>query len=686
MSDVWGIYRSDDLGVTWVEKAKGNPNCINNELALSPDGQWWFTCSMDAGLLRSNDYGVTWQTCVPNSTQNYPTASGHHWRVVCTGTSGEWAAGTGHVIATSWPWDDSLKHKILRSTNNGATWSILTGIGLPNTLQFGGVWNDGYLRGLAVDPNNHNIMYASIDGLSPSGTSVSGGIFKSTTNGTSWTRLTALPASTSDWNASLKWKVYKAIAVNPTDSTNVVYGTYSGGGVYVSNNSGTSFHSPTVGPNLYAVQWMKFAANGTLFACGDAAGPKVWRSTDKGETWTQIWAGSPTSGPAGGLGVHPTDSNKLCVGITGWASDIRADRVYATENALAATPTFTDISGDLPPGTGQESAVWAPNEGTAGHLWIARSAGGIYRLNLDTGGGSSPGALSSCNVQPASLVKNIAGDVVVTFTTVGSIAVDGKIVVTFPTSLGSGFTMDSGGTTAVTSASGIDGTLTVSIASNVVTITRSAGTISTAGAKSLTLSNIANPSAAGSTGVYEIKTTSSAGTVVDINSSVTADTITDPPMLTSTNVAPASLVAAVAGNVVVSFTTITSMANNAKIVVTFPTSLAGGFTMNSGGTTAASGLSGIDGSLSISISSNVITLTRSGGTTSTAGAKSFTLSFIQNPTVAGSTGTYQIKTTTSAGVTLDEDTAVSSDTITPVPAGPVVFNFSNVKITGMYFP
>jgi len=126
-------------------------------------------------------------------------------------------------------------------------------------------------------------------------------------------------------------------------------------------------------------------------------------------------------------------------------------------------------------------------------------------------------------------------------------------------------------------------------------------------------------------------------------------------------------VANASGNVTVSFTTSTAIPADGKIVVTFPTSLGGGFTFNNGGSTTAGSLSGIDGSLSVSIASNVVTLTRSGGTSSGTGAKSFVLANVKNPPTAGSTGTYQIKTTDLNNTTLDENTSVTADTITAEP-------------------
>lgn len=65
-----------------------------------------------------------------------------------------------------------------------------------------------------------------------------------------------------------------------------------------------------------------------------------------------------------------------------------------------------------------------------------------------------------------------------------------------------------------------------------------------------------------------------------------------------------------------------------------------------------------------------MTLTRTGGTSSAAGAKSFVLSNVQNPNTAGSTGFYQIKTTTAANATIDENTSVTADTISAPGSAP----------------
>ncbi|MES3030876.1 MAG: DUF2341 domain-containing protein [Patescibacteria group bacterium] len=275
--------------------------------------------------------------------------------------------------------------------------------------------------------------------------------------------------------------------------------------------------------------------------------------------------------------------------------------------------------------------------------------------------------ISATNVQPASLAAGAVGNTTISFTTTSAIPSDGKIVVTLPTSLGSGFVFDSGGATAITSSSGFDGSLAVSVLGNVATITRSGGSSSSAGAKSITLSHIKNPDLTGSTGTYQIETTNSINETIEEDDAVDADTITA-GSLTSTNVEPTSLESATTTVLTVSLTTTNPLPANGKIVVTLPTSLAGGFTFNTGGSTAVGNITGIDGTLSVSISGNVATLTRSGGTSFAAGAISFTLSNVSNPPSSGSTGVYGLKTTNSSTVTIDESTTVTADAISAGPS------------------
>lgn len=143
------------------------------------------------------------------------------------------------------------------------------------------------------------------------------------------------------------------------------------------------------------------------------------------------------------------------------------------------------------------------------------------------------------------------------------------------------------------------------------------------------------------------------------------------------NVAPQSLTASVTGSVDVSFTLSDSaLPYNGKIKVTLPA----GMSWDSGGTTAISNVVGMTGTYTLSVSSQVLTITRVGdGYSTMPQAISFTLSNVQNPT-AGTSGSYTIETFKSDGTTkiatsaAEYGMAIEGDTfISPGPVAHVTF-------------
>ncbi|MDO8688199.1 MAG: LamG domain-containing protein, partial [Dehalococcoidales bacterium] len=279
-------------------------------------------------------------------------------------------------------------------------------------------------------------------------------------------------------------------------------------------------------------------------------------------------------------------------------------KAYLATTDTAYTPTLSDVSISFTSSTSGDRVVSAES------------------ANNFTMAGAQ---ISAANIEPASLVVGATGNVTVSFTTVNAIPADGKIVVTFP----AGFTLSSGASTAASSASGIDGTLTASVSGQVVTVTRSGGSSSAAGAKSFVLSNIKNPASTGSTGTYGLKTTTSADLTIDERTSITADTIATGGSLTLTNVEPATRYAGVTENVTINLTTANPLPSDAKIVITFPA----GFTLSSGAATVVSSWN-LTGTLSASVTGQVLTLTRSGATLQDAAstAVSIIVTNIQNPT------------------------------------------------------
>ena len=102
------------------------------------------------------------------------------------------------------------------------------------------------------------------------------------------------------------------------------------------------------------------------------------------------------------------------------------------------------------------------------------------------------------------------------------------------------------------------------------------------------------------------------------------------------------------------FTTANSIPSDGKIIITYPS----GFDVSD----IAVGDSSIDGSFSKSVSGQVITLTRSGGTATTPGAEWIKLTGVTNTQTAGSY-TVTVETQNSGGTTIDGPTDSSSFTI-----------------------
>lgn len=133
----------------------------------------------------------------------------------------------------------------------------------------------------------------------------------------------------------------------------------------------------------------------------------------------------------------------------------------------------------------------------------------------------SPGALSGTNVEPESLFISSKSPHTISFTTNVPIANLGKIVVTYP----AGWSLTEVAGTTATNLSGLNGTWTATVVGQVLTLTQTGGTLSSAGIKSLNINGIYTPSTAGSGGAYGIATFTAEDTALERDLAVTADTI-----------------------------------------------------------------------------------------------------------------------------------------------------------------
>ncbi len=153
---------------------------------------------------------------------------------------------------------------------------------------------------------------------------------------------------------------------------------------------------------------------------------------------------------------------------------------------------------------------------------VAAASGADIALDTTTAvTATTAGVMASTNVIPGSTTVGITNTATINFTTVNSIAADGKIKVTF----GSGFDLTSVTSTGMACSTLTGGTTATGVSSQTVTLTRTGGDVESAGAQTCTIALVKNPVTAGTTGTYTISTTNSSDGIVDSDAAVTADTM-----------------------------------------------------------------------------------------------------------------------------------------------------------------
>jgi photosystem II stability/assembly factor-like uncharacterized protein len=290
-----GVWASDDLGQTWQPVFDKEASTAIGALAVAPsnpDIVWVGTG--ESNIFRSSYTGVG----VYKSTDNAKTFQ--HMGLTDTGTIGRVVIhptnpNIVYVASAGQEWVENEMRGVFKTTDGGKTWTRSLTIS-PKT----GV-ND-----LAMDPKDPNTLYAGAwqrqrrkwnDPRVEPGFS-EGGIFKSTDAGKSWTRLTnGLPPS------NVLGRI--GLAVAPSNP-NVVYG-------YIDNyDCDTQAPAGGRGGN----------PGGSAARC-PIKGNEVYRSNDKGATWTRVsgqdeeqrafvkMMGASYAWVFGNIRVDPTDENTV---------------------------------------------------------------------------------------------------------------------------------------------------------------------------------------------------------------------------------------------------------------------------------------------------------------------------------------------------------------------------------------
>lgn len=208
----------------------------------------------------------------------------------------------------------------------------------------GGTRIGGRIVCMAIDPNNTNNLWVG---------SASGGIWKSTNAGSSWTSV----------QTNLPVLGVSSILIDPTNS-NIMYagtgevyhtevdvmgfnvwktrGTY-GIGVIKSTDGGTTWSQvmTKVSSDMFAIQSMAFqpGTSTTIYAC---ATDGVYRSTNSGSTWSQIYTGVNVRD----IAINPSNTDQIVISVGNMTNSVKG--IFRTTNGNNVSPTWGQITTGLP--------------------------------------------------------------------------------------------------------------------------------------------------------------------------------------------------------------------------------------------------------------------------------------------------------------------------------------------------
>ncbi|MFD2908695.1 T9SS type A sorting domain-containing protein [Flavobacterium ardleyense] len=230
-----------------------------------------------------------------NATMSLPVSNWEPVGPFSHTNTGSWSSGQGRVnIVHVDPSNPSTVYigspagGIWKSANNGSTWTPLT----DNLPQIG-------VSGIAIDYSNSNVIYIAT-GDKDSGDTYSVGVYKSIDGGVTWAATGLMSGS----NPSRMGDV----VIHPTN--NQILWCATDKGIYKTINAGNSWSRVQTGNFSQGNIRLKADDPSTLFAVSKNA---FFRSTNTGDSFTQITVGLPVNSGRLILDVTPANSNYIYI-------------------------------------------------------------------------------------------------------------------------------------------------------------------------------------------------------------------------------------------------------------------------------------------------------------------------------------------------------------------------------------
>jgi hypothetical protein len=275
-----GVYKTTNGGVNWVQTNTGLLNLAVQCMAISKSNPnvimlGTTNTGTSPGVYRSTDAGANWtlknngitETILPQCIAIDPTNANICYTAIFIGTA-------------------NAVNGLYKTTDGGDNWFVSnTGTGsFKNFLS------------IAINPLNANVIYlgTSFDFVSSTGPQK---IYKSVNAGALWTDMsTGLPSLTTDINP------VRALSISTADTAVVLAGLFqnstTNGGAFLTTNGGSQWTKIQTGlPNVVGAlirSALIRTGSSTEFYLGydGATSTGVWRTTDKGVSWSNFSGGA----------------------------------------------------------------------------------------------------------------------------------------------------------------------------------------------------------------------------------------------------------------------------------------------------------------------------------------------------------------------------------------------------------